>query len=258
MNKLVRATATSLLAASLLVALGACKKIEPASEREPGTAAEAGAPAALEIRGLPTEKHQAGYAIGMQIGGTLQEIKDEVDFDALVKAMRTSMDGGEPLMTEDQARQAFEAFGQRMQAKMAAGNREAGEAFLAANAKQEGVQVTASGLQYKVLEEGTGPKPGPDSRVSVHYRGSLVDGTVFDSSYERGEPAVFGLSSVVPGWQEGLQLMPVGSKYMLWLPSALGYGDMGTPGGPIAPGSALVFEVELLDIVDSGAAPAAE
>jgi FKBP-type peptidyl-prolyl cis-trans isomerase FkpA len=248
MNKLLRATATSLLAASLLVALGACKKIEPDADKAAAT--DGASPGALDVPGLATEKQQAGYSIGLQIGSTLAEIKDEVDFDALVKAMRTSMNGEKPLMTEDQARQAFQAFGERMQAKMASGNREAGEAFLAANAGQEGVQVTASGLQYKVIEQGTGPKPGPDSRVSVHYKGTLVDGTVFDSSYDRGEPAVFTLSSVVPGWQEGLQLMPVGSKYMLWLPSGLGYGDMGTPGGPIAPGSALVFEVELLDIID--------
>jgi FKBP-type peptidyl-prolyl cis-trans isomerase FkpA len=241
MNTFARATATSLLAASLLLALGACKKIDPDAPK-PGKAGAT--PSSLEIKGLPTEEEQAGYAIGLQIGSTLAEIKDDVDIDAIVKAMRTSMNGETPLMDEAQARQAFEAFGQRMQSRMASGNRDAGKAFLDANAKQEGVQVTASGLQYKVLTEGEGPKPGPDSRVSVHYKGSLLDGTVFDSS------AVFTLSSVVPGWQEGLQLMPVGSKYMLWLPSELGYGDTGTPGGPIAPGSALVFEVELLDIVD--------
>ena len=247
MNKLARATATSLLAASILLALGACKKIDPDA---PKAAKAGGTPSALEIEGLPTEEEQAGYAIGLQIGSTLAEIKDDVDFDAIVKAMRTSMDGKTPLMDEAQARQAFDAFGQRMQSRMAAGNRDAGKAFLEANAAQEGVQVTASGLQYKVLTEGQGAKPGPDSRVRVHYKGSLLDGTVFDSSYDRGEPAVFTLSSVVPGWQEGLQLMPVGSKYMLWLPSELGYGDTGTPGGPIAPGSALVFEVELVDILD--------
>ena len=250
MNRLTRTAATSVLAASLLLALGACKKIEPGGS---GKNTAGATPAALEIPGLPTEEQQAGYAIGLQIGGTLAEIKDDVDVDALIKAMRTSMHGETPLMDDEQARQVFEAFGQRMQTKMAAGNREAGEAFLAENAGQEGVEVTASGLQYKVLEQGEGPKPGPDSRVSVHYRGTLVDGTVFDSSYERGEPAAFTLSSVVPGWQEGLQLMPVGSKYMLWLPSDLGYGDMGTPGGPIGPGSALVFEVELLDILDEAA-----
>lgn len=251
MTRSTRILASSLLAASLVVALGACKKIDTDAAAAPTAEDQADA---LDIAGLPTARQQAGYAIGMQIGGSLQEVKDEVDFDAIVKAMRTTMDGGEPLMTEDQARQAFEAFGRRMQERMASGNREAGEAFLATNAKAEGVQVTDSGLQYKVLEQGDGPKPGPDSRVSVHYRGTLVDGTVFDSSYERGQPAVFNLSSVVPGWQEGLQLMPVGSKYMLWLPSELGYGDMGTPGGPIPPGSALVFEVELLEIVDAGAA----
>ena len=251
MNTAVRTAATSLLAASLLLALAACKKIE-SDAAAPAAANAAAGPGseALDIPGLATVEQQAGYAIGIQIGGTLDEIKDEIDMDALVKGMRTTLDGGTPLMDEAQARQAFEAFGQRMQAKMSSANREAGEAFLAENAKQEGVQVTESGLQYKVLQEGQGAKPGPDSRVSVHYRGSLVDGTVFDSSYERGDPAVFALSSVVPGWQEGLQLMPVGSKYMLWLPSALGYGDTGTPGGPIAPGSALVFEVELIDIVD--------
>lgn len=254
MNDALRTTAASLLAVSLALALGACKKIEPGDAKADAAADAAGAtPAALAIPGLETEQEQAGYSIGMQIGHTLTEIKDEIDFDALVKAMRTSMNGEKGLMDEEQARQAFEAFGQRMQAKMAAGNREAGEAFLARNKTEDGVQVTASGLQYKVLQEGTGPKPGPDSRVSVHYKGTLVDGTVFDSSYDRGEPAVFALSSVVPGWQEGLQLMPVGSKYMLWLPSALGYGDIGTPGGPIAPGSALVFEVELLDIVEQPA-----
>ncbi|NLA66950.1 MAG: FKBP-type peptidyl-prolyl cis-trans isomerase [Gammaproteobacteria bacterium] len=250
MNNAVRTLASSLLAASLLVALGACKKIDPDAAK-PAAEDTAGT---LDIPALPTARQQAGYAIGLQIGGSLQEVRDEIEFDALVKAMRTAMDGGDPLMDEAQALQAFEAFTIRMQERMASGNREAGEAFLAANAGKEGVQVTDSGLQYKVLEQGDGPKPGPDSRVSVHYRGTLVDGTVFDSSYDRGQPAVFNLTSVVPGWQEGLQLMPVGSKYMLWLPSELGYGDMGTPGGPIAPGSALVFEVELLEIVDAGAA----
>ena len=249
MNKSVRAAATGALAASILLALAACQKVDPDAPR--GKAA--GTPAAQEIAGLPTEQEQSGYAIGLQIGGTLAEIKDEVNVDALIRAMRTSLEGGEPLMTEDQARQAFESLGQRMQAKMAEGNRAEGTAFLEANAAEEGVQVTASGLQYKVIQQGEGPTPDVDSRVQVHYRGTLVDGTVFDSSYDRGEPAVFTLSGVVPGWQEGLQMMSVGSKYMLWLPSELGYGDMGTPGGPIAPGSVLVFEVELLDILDDAA-----
>src|SRR5690606_5300269 len=182
MNKLARATATSLLAASLLLALGACKKIDPDAPK----AASAGgdAPAALGIQGLRTAEQEAGYAIGLQIGGSLAEIRDEVDFDSVVKAMRSAIDGAEPLMDEAQAQQAFEALGVRMMARQAAGNREAGEAFLAANAAEEGVQVTASGLQYKVLQEGEGAKPAPESRVSVHYRGTLPDGTVFDSSYD--------------------------------------------------------------------------
>jgi FKBP-type peptidyl-prolyl cis-trans isomerase FkpA/FKBP-type peptidyl-prolyl cis-trans isomerase FklB len=262
MNHAVRVAATSLLAASLLVVLGACKKIDKDADAAAATAgaADAASPA-LDIPGLKTEKQQAGYAIGLQVGASLEEIKDEIDFDSMVKAMRSKVDGGEPLMTEDQARTVFEAFGQRMQAKMmaeaaekATANIAAGEKFLADNAKVAGVQVTASGLQYQVLQAGTGPKPGPEDRVSVHYKGELLDGTSFDSSYDRGEPATFQLSQVVPGWQEGLQLMPVGSKYKLWVPASLGYGEAGTPGGPIAPNSTLVFEVELLEIVG----PAAE
>ncbi len=256
MNHAVRAAATSLLAASLLVALGACKKIDKDDAAAPAAGATDTASAALDIPGLKTEKQQAGYAIGLQVGASLEEIKDEVDFDSMVKAMRSKVDGSEPLMNEEQARTVFEAFGQRMQAKMmaeaaekATTNLAAGEAFLATNAKAEGVQVTASGLQYQVLQAGAGAKPGPDDRVSVHYKGELLDGTTFDSSYDRGEPATFQLSQVVPGWQEGLQLMPVGSKYKMWIPAALGYGETGTPGGPIGPNSTLVFEVELLEIL---------
>ncbi|MBB1471892.1 FKBP-type peptidyl-prolyl cis-trans isomerase [Luteimonas sp. MC1782] len=263
MNHVVRVAATSLLAASLLVALGACKKIDKDAATADGaaaaTAATDAAPA-LDIKGLKTEKQQAGYAIGLQVGSSLEEIKDEIDFDSMVKAMRSKVDGTDPLMTEEQARTVFEAFGQRMQAKMAAeagkkatANLAEGAAFLAGNAKVEGVQVTASGLQYQVLQPGTGAKPGPDDRVSVHYKGALLDGTTFDSSYDRGEPATFQLSQVVPGWNEGLQLMPVGSKYKLWIPASLGYGEAGTPGGPIAPNSTLVFEVELLEILGAPA-----
>jgi FKBP-type peptidyl-prolyl cis-trans isomerase FkpA/FKBP-type peptidyl-prolyl cis-trans isomerase FklB len=124
----------------------------------------------------------------------------------------------------------------------------AGDAFLAQNAKKPGVQTTASGLEYQVLTQGTGAKPQATDMVRVNYKGMLLDGKTFDSSYDRGEPATFPLNQVVPGWQEGIALMPVGSKYKFWIPSKLGYGEKGTPGGPIPPNATLVFEVELLDI----------
>jgi FKBP-type peptidyl-prolyl cis-trans isomerase len=132
-------------------------------------------------------------------------------------------------------------------------NKSAGDAFLAENAKKEGVQVTESGLQYQVLEAGDGPRPDTGDVVRVHYQGALLDGTVFDSSIQRGQPADIPVSQVVPGWQEGIALMPVGSKYRLWIPAALAYGEGGTPGGPIPPNSTLVFEVELLEILDQPA-----
>jgi FKBP-type peptidyl-prolyl cis-trans isomerase FkpA/FKBP-type peptidyl-prolyl cis-trans isomerase FklB len=122
-------------------------------------------------------------------------------------------------------------------------------AFLTENGKQAGVITTASGLQYQVMTAASGAKPKADAVVRVHYAGKLLDGSTFDSSYDRGEPAEFGLGQVIPGWTEGLQLMPVGSKYRLWVPSKLGYGEQGTPGGPIGPNATLVFDVELLGIL---------
>jgi FKBP-type peptidyl-prolyl cis-trans isomerase FklB len=128
------------------------------------------------------------------------------------------------------------------------GNKTAGEAFLAENAKREGVQVTASGLQYEVIEKGAGDMPTATSNVTVHYHGTLADGTVFDSSVERGQPASFGVNQVIPGWTEALQLMPKGAKYRLYIPQELAYGATPHPGGPIEPYMALIFDVELLDI----------
>ncbi|MCR9173076.1 MAG: FKBP-type peptidyl-prolyl cis-trans isomerase [bacterium] len=133
-------------------------------------------------------------------------------------------------------------------AELYKGNKEAGEKFLAENAKKPGVKVTESGLQYEVLKAGSGPKPSATSRVTVHYHGTTIDGAVFDSSVDRGEPATFGVNQVIKGWTEALQLMPKGAKYKLYIPQELAYGATPQPGGPIEPYEALIFEVELLEI----------
>jgi FKBP-type peptidyl-prolyl cis-trans isomerase FkpA len=245
-----------ILSAALLATLAAgCNKpADKAAATKP--AAETKEGAATAIPGLPTEKEQVSYMVGMALAKQLDPMKEEIDVDTISKAIKTSLAGGKLLLTEEQAQKIGENFGQKMQAKQIAkmmadakSNLEAGQKFLAGNAKKPGVQTTASGLQYQVVTEGKGAKPKAGDVVRVHYKGSLLDGKVFDSSYDRGQPVVFPLDQVVPGWQEGLQLMPVGSKYKLWIPANLGYGEKGTPGGPIGPNSTLVFDLELIDIV---------
>jgi FKBP-type peptidyl-prolyl cis-trans isomerase FkpA len=245
-----------ILSAALLATLAAgCNKpADKATAAKPAAETKEGATTA--IAGLPTEKEQVSYMVGMALAKQLEPMKEEIDVDTISKAIKTSLAGGKLLLTEEQAQKIGENFGQKMQAKQIAkmmadakSNLEAGQKFLAENAKKPGVKTTTSGLQYQVITEGKGAKPKAGDVVRVHYKGSLLDGKTFDSSYDRGQPVVFPLDQVVPGWQEGLQLMPVGSKYKLWIPANLGYGEKGTPGGPIGPNSTLVFEVELIDIV---------
>ncbi len=256
MKSFTRVTAIAL---ATTFALAACKpQPKPADAAKADTAAEAGKETGKgAYPGLPTEKEQISYTIGMAMGKQLEEIKDEVNLDTVVKAMRTQMAGEKALLNDEQAQEIMEGFGQKMQAKMIAkamadakANTEKGEKFLAENGKKPGVVTTASGLQYQVLTEGKGPKPKATDGVKVHYKGSLLDGKVFDSSYERGEPAVMPLQGVIPGWTEGLQLMPVGSKYKFWIPSKLAYGEQAPP--MIGPNQMLTFEVELLEIVKPG------
>jgi FKBP-type peptidyl-prolyl cis-trans isomerase FkpA len=203
-----------------------------------------------------TEKEKVSYMVGMDVGGSLYQIKDEIDVDTLARAIADILGDREPAMTQEQAMEVRQAFMQRLQAEHASKqaeeasrNKAAGEAFLAENRTKPGVQTTASGLQYKVITEGKGRKPTESDQVKVHYTGTLIDGTKFDSSHDRGQPATFPLNGVIPGWTEGLQLMNVGSKYMLYIPSELAYGERGTP-GPIGPNATLVFEVELLEIIE--------
>jgi FKBP-type peptidyl-prolyl cis-trans isomerase FkpA len=253
----------AVLAASLALALAACNK--PGSETaKPAAEAAAGAPATT-IAGLPTQKDQDSYMVGMALGKQLEPMKDDIDLDVVTKAIRSTFKGEKLLMTEQQAMQAGESFGQRMQAKAIAKmmaeakkNADAGQAFLAQNAKKPGVQTTASGLQYQVISEGKGPKPTASDTVKVNYKGTLLDGKVFDDSAQHGGPAEIPLQAVVPGWREGVTLMPVGSKYRFWIPGNLGYGDKVPPGAPIGPNALLVFDVELLDIVQPGAQPQAQ
>ena len=238
-----------------LVAATGCKPGDKAAEPAAGAPAPASTGGTTAIAGLPTEKDQASYMIGMAMAKQLEPIKDEVDVDVLMKAIKSSLAGEKLLLDEKQANAIGEKFGQKMQAKQIAKmladakkNLEEGQKFLAENAKKPGVTTTASGLQYQVLTEGKGPKPKPTDTVQVNYKGMLLDGKAFDDSASHGGPATIPLQAVVPGWREGISLMPVGSKYRLWIPASLGYGDKGTPGGPIPPNATLVFEVELLDI----------
>lgn len=201
-------------------------------------------------------KDKVGLLIGTyMVGPSLQQIKGEIELPVLVQALRTSLTGGKPLLAEGEARTVLTGFSERLQAKMKAEAAVAGEAnlkkgkeFLEGNKKVKGVFVTGSGLQYMVLRQGSGERPKPTDKVSVNYKGTLLDGSTFDSSYDRGQPAEFPVNGVIQGWQEGLALMPVGSKFKFWIPAELAYGPSGAP-PKIGPNATLEFEVELLDIL---------
>ncbi|ATG73029.1 FKBP-type peptidyl-prolyl cis-trans isomerase [Zobellella denitrificans] len=246
MKKLLQ---VSLLASAVMVGLSGCKEEQ----------ATAPAPAGESAAALTSFEDKSAYAIGLSmgryIGSTLekqQELGVSLDNDVILQGVRDGFND-QGRMTDEEIQGALMAYDEHInelietQAKeQAAATLEEGKRFLEENAKREGVQVTESGLQYEVLSEGDGDKPAAEDVVTVHYVGTLVDGTQFDSSIDRGEPASFPLNQVIPGWTEGVQLMPVGSKYKLYIPADLAYGESGA--GTIPGNAVLIFEVELLDI----------
>jgi len=203
---------------------------------------------------LKSQKDSVSYAIGLDIGQRLKQQSVNVDPDLVARGIRDVDSSAKRLLTEDQAQSVMNTFQQQLMAKrdsinkaLGEKNKKDGEAFLAENKRKEGVTTLPSGLQYKVLESGTGKKPRPNQTVTVNYRGTLIDGTEFDDSYKRGKPVTFQVSGVIKGWTEALQLMPVGSKWQLFIPPDLAYGEQGA-GEVIPPNSTLIFEVELLSI----------
>ena len=198
---------------------------------------------------MTEEVKAVSYCVGMSIAGSLMEQNlGGIDPSALAEAIRDAFQGKELKYTPEMANTIIQNYLQTAAEQEFAQNRAAGEAFLHENGAKEGVHTTATGLQYEVITAGDGAKPAATDTVTVHYHGTLTDGTVFDSSVQRGQPATFGVHQVIPGWTEALQLMSVGSKYRLYIPQELAYGAHPHPGGPIKPYSALIFDVELLEI----------
>jgi FKBP-type peptidyl-prolyl cis-trans isomerase FklB len=229
---------------------------KPAQTSAAKTTAKTPAPLTLN-----TQTQKSSYAIGMNIGKNLKRDSVEVDPAVLLRGLKDALAGNKLLLTDDEAKAALTALQAEVRAKeeakakaAALENKKAGEAFLAANKTKEGVVALPSGLQYKIITEGTGPKPTAEDTVLCHYRGTLVDNTEFDSSYKRKEPLKIPVGGVIKGWTEAIQLMPVGSKWQLFIPSDLAYGERGAPGSPIGPNSTLIFEVELISIEPKAAA----
>jgi FKBP-type peptidyl-prolyl cis-trans isomerase len=269
------ATKMNLLAAAGMVLLGSAAaqqtpatNTQTAPSAKPGTTTHKSTTAAAKPKPKPlalvTDKDKQSYSIGVNVGKSLHRDSIDVEPKVVLQGLEDALANGKLLMTDDQMKTVMTALQTQVRQKMeekrlaqAETNQKDGAAFMAANATKEGVVALPSGLQYKVMVAGTGPKPSATDSVVCNYRGTLLDNTEFDSSYKRGQPVTLNVSGVIRGWTEALQLMPVGSKWQLFIPPNLAYGDRGQ--GPIGPNSTLIFEVELLSIQPSSppAAPAA-
>jgi len=241
------------LALVTAVTLTACNEKAPAPDADK---------AANSVK-LETSDQRLSYGIAYGLGQRMAGDSVPLDVSAFTAGLRDAMEGGEARLTPEEIQAEMQSYQEKAQAEAqeeqaaaAEANDKASSEFLSENANREGVVVTDSGLQYEVIEEGDGAKPSADDTVEVNYRGTLIDGTEFDSSYKRGESVKFGVGQVIPGWTEALQLMPAGSKWKLFIPSDLAYGAAGA-GSVIGPSSALIFEVELVSIVDTEAEAAA-
>jgi FKBP-type peptidyl-prolyl cis-trans isomerase FklB len=267
-------TAASTLTVGILMLGTAAAQTTPASTTKPATAAKIGttaqsssttkphtvtSAASSQALTLKTQKEKLSYAIGMNIGESMKKDSLDVDPAIIARALKDALTGSKLAMTDEEAKTVMTAFRNEMMQKQQAkaqqagdANKLAGEKFLAANKTKEGVVALPDGLQYKIIKQGTGPKPTASDTVVTNYRGTLIDGTEFDSSYKTGQPVTFGVGQVIKGWTEALQLMPVGSKWQLFIPSNLAYGER-SPGGEIGPNSTLIFEIELVSIQDKSA-----
>jgi len=249
----------AMLASSMIFSYGQTSTPAPASKpatKKPATAgaAKAGTKTASAAPVLNTKKDKVSYAIGADLGKKLKASSIDVDSAVLTRALKDVLTDGKPAMSDDEIRATLTDLSKDLQQKQIAAaketsekNRKAGEDFLAANKGKDGVVALPSGLKYKILQAGSGPKPTAADTVVCNYKGTLIDGKEFDSSYKRGQPATFPVGGVIKGWTEALQLMPVGSKWQLFIPPDLAYGDK-QAGPDITPGSTLVFEVELVSI----------
>ena len=209
---------------------------------------------AEEKKALQTTKEKQGYSIGVDMGNRLKSNALDIDTDSLAQGLKDALSGGKLLLTEQEMKETLAGLQKELMEKqaertkqIAEKNKKEGEAFLAANKTKEGVKTLPSGLQYKVIKEGTGKTPKAEDTVVTNYRGTLTDGTEFDSSYKRGQPATFPVKGVIPGWTEALQLMKEGSKWELFIPSNLAYGERGA-GNVIGPNATLIFEIELISV----------
>ena len=270
MTQFLRKTLIAAAIAAAITVVGSASAADPKPATQPPAikpAATAPAEPAVDTAAIDAKfkgdkKAEFSYMVGMDVGRGLGSIKDEIDMTVVIQALQATVKGDKTTLNEQEALSVRQEFMQKLQARQAAKtkedaekNQKEGDDFLAKNKSKSGVKVTASGLQYEVVKAGNGPKPKATDTVKVDYTGTKIDGTKFDSSVDRGQPATFPLNGVIPGWTEGMQLMSVGSQFKFYIPAKLAYGERGP--GTIGPNATLIFDVKLISIEPPAAAPVA-